>query len=241
MNEPNSPHDPSLTRQASPSEGGHPGLQLWQGKAQNWDKILLALIFILPLVYLLLLPLRPWMLANAPLLQAAINGARTAVVASGAFASTGEFPLWWAILVGFIGRVKFDWALWLAGRRWGDNLIDMMASNPRRKRQVAKLKEMSPWILFLFTFLAATPGVPSGLVYVVAGYSRMRLWMFLTASLSGVLLYTIAYAVLGYQLGSAAIEVLQVIDRYAMWLFLGIAVAIFAWTFFQQSRKQQGR
>ena len=213
-----------------------PSLQLWQGKATVWDKILIMLVFVLPFVYLALLPLRPWMLANAPLWQALINGARTSIVASGAFASTGAFPLWLVIVVGLFGRVKFDWAMWLAGKRWGDNLIALMTGSKRKQKQAEKLTKMPPWLLFLFTFLAATPGVPGPLVYTVAGYSGMRLPLFLAANILGSLVFICLYAWLGYHFGEAVVDVLKVVDKYAIGLMLVIIVGIFVWTYIKQSR-----
>ena len=48
-----------------------------------WTRCCYFLIIGVPLVYLGLMPLRPWMLVNAPVLQEFINGAKTAVVAAG--------------------------------------------------------------------------------------------------------------------------------------------------------------
>ena len=41
------------------------------------------------------------MLVNAPVLQEFINGAKTAIVAAGAYARVGEIPLWLVIVAGF--------------------------------------------------------------------------------------------------------------------------------------------
>lgn len=97
----------------SSDESPWAAIKPWKGKAARLDKVLLFLIIGVPLVYLGLMPLRPWMLVNAPVLQEFINGAKTAVVAAGAYARVGEIPLWLVIVAGFIGMAKLDWAFWL--------------------------------------------------------------------------------------------------------------------------------
>ena len=99
---------------AQPEENPFSKLKPWQGKATRADKALLFVIFGVPLVYLALLPVRPWMLVNAPVLQEFINGAKTAVVAAAAYARIGEIPLWLVVVAGVVGMAKLDWAFWLA-------------------------------------------------------------------------------------------------------------------------------
>lgn len=210
----------------------------WQGKARPLDKVLLFIILGVPLIYLALMPLRPWMLVNAPVLQEFINGAKTSIVAAAAYARVGELPLWLVVFAGFVGMVKLDWAFWLAGRRWGDGVLRLFAQNERQIRRVEQLKRIPSWALFLMTLISRCPGVPGTLVWIVAGWSGMRLWLFLTADLLGALVFTLIWTTLGYQLGEAAVDVLTVIDKYALWLTLAIIVGVFAWAFFKESRKQ---
>src|SRR5699024_4007163 len=98
--------DPAEARRAESghSEPGHTGpeakespwaaLKPWRGKAAGLDKLLLFIIIGVPLVYLALMPLRPWMLVHAPVVQEFINGAKTSIVAAAAYARVGEIPLW---------------------------------------------------------------------------------------------------------------------------------------------------
>ena len=211
----------------------------WQGKATRTDKALLFVIFGVPFVYLALLPFRPWMLVNAPVLQEFINGAKTAVVAAAAYARIGEIPLWVVIVVGVVGMAKLDWAFWLAGRRWGDGILRLFAQDERQLRRIERLKSIPGWALFGMTLLGRCPGVPGTLVYLVAGWSRMRLWLFLTADILGCLIFTTIWTALGYQLGEAAVDILKVVDRYALWLTLAIIVGIFVMSFYRESKKQK--
>lgn len=235
MSEQSASADGSSSRPENPWAAVTP----WQGKAQRLDKALLFIILGVPLIYLALMPFRPWMLVNAPVLQEFINGAKTAIVAAAAYARVGELPLWLVVLAGFIGMAKLDWAFWLAGRRWGDGILRLFAQNERQLTRITRLKRIPGWALFLMTVVARCPGIPGTLVYLVAGWNRMRLPLFLTADLLGCLLFTVVWTVLGYQLGSAAVDVLEVIDRYALWLTFAIIAGIFVVSFWKESRKQR--
>lgn len=234
-----SPDTAASTEPEAPTENPFAALKPWQGKAAGLDKLLLFLIIGIPLIYLALMPLRPWMLVNAPVLQEFINGAKTAVVAAGAYARVGDIPLWLVVVAGFVGMAKFDWAFWLAGRRWGDGVLRLFAQNERQLKRIESLKRIPNWALFLMTVVSRCPGVPGTLVYLVAGWTRMRLSLFLVADLLGCLLFTIIWTTLGYQLGETAVDVLKVVDKYALWLTLAIILGIFVITYIREYRKQK--
>ena len=67
----------------------------------------------------------------------------------------------------------------------------------------------------------------------------MRLSLFLIADLIGCLLFTHIWTFLGYQLGEAAVDVLKVVDKYALWLTLAIVVGIFVLAYVKEYRKQR--
>ncbi|WP_152346921.1 DedA family protein [Brevibacterium sp. CFH 10365] len=224
---------------AEPKENPWAALKPWQGKAAGLDKLLLFIIIGVPLIYLGLMPLRPWMLVNAPVVQEFINGAKTSIVAAAAYARVGEIPLWLVIVAGFVGMAKLDWAFWLAGRRWGDGVLRLFAQNERQLKRINQLKKIPNWALFLMTLISRCPGIPGTLVYIVAGWTRMRLSLFLIADLLGCLIFTLIWTFLGYQLGEAAVDILKIIDKYALWLTLALIVGIFAFSYFKEYRKQK--
>ncbi|GAA1814060.1 MULTISPECIES: DedA family protein [Brevibacterium] len=195
----------------------------------------------MPVIYLALLPLRPWMLVNAPVLQEFINGAKTAIVAAGAYAAVGEIPLWLVIVAGFVGMVKFNWAFWLAGRRWADGVLRLFAQNDRQLARIERLRSIPSWALFLMTMIARCPGVPGTLVYIVAGWTRMRLSLFLIADFLGCLIFTLIWTILGYQLGEAAVSVLSVIDKYSLWVTLALIAGIFVFAVIKENRKAKSQ
>ena len=237
--EPAAGSDAAAGPEAEAKENPWAAIKPWQGKAQGLDKLLLFIIIGVPLIYLGLMPLRPWMLVNAPVVQEFINGAKTSIVAAAAYARVGEIPLWLVIVAGFVGMSKLDWAFWLAGRRWGDGVLRLFAQNERQLKRINQLKKIPNWALFLMTLISRCPGIPGTLVYLVAGWTRMRLSLFLVADLLGCLIFTLIWTFLGYQLGEAAVDILKVIDKYALWLTLALIVGIFAISFFKEYRKQK--
>jgi membrane protein DedA with SNARE-associated domain len=237
------PVETSSTASAQPDseekENPWAAIKPWQGKAKGLDKLLLFVIIGVPLIYLGLMPVRPWMLVHAPVVQEFINGAKTSIVAAAAYARVGEIPLWLVIVAGFIGMAKLDWAFWLAGRRWGDGVLRLFAQNERQLKRINQLKKIPNWALFLMTVISRCPGIPGTLVYIVAGWTRMRLALFLIADLLGCLIFTLIWAFLGYHLGESAVDILKIIDKYAMWLTVAIIVGIFVISFYREYRKQK--
>jgi membrane protein DedA with SNARE-associated domain len=224
----------------SPAPGSWDSIKPWSGKARTVDKVLLFIVLGVPVIYLALMPARPWILTHAPVLQEFINGAKTSIVAGGAYARVGDLPLTLVVLAGFVGMAKLDWAFWLAGRRWGDGVVRLFAQNERQLKQIQRLKKIPNWALFLMTLVSRCPGVPGTLVWIVAGWSRMRLGLFLVADLIGAALFTTIWTVLGYELGDAAVGVLKLIDKYALWLTIAIIVGVFVVSFVRASRTPTG-
>lgn len=226
---------------AAAKENPWAALKPWQGKAAPLDKLLLFVIIGVPIIYLALLPLRPWMLVNAPVLQEFINGAKTAIVAAGAYARVGEIPLWLVIVAGFVGMVKLDWAFWLAGRRWADGVLRLFAQDERQLKRIERLKGIPSWALFLMTVIARCPGIPQTLVFIVAGWTGMRLRTFLIADFIGSLIFTLIWTMLGYQLGQAAVDVLAVIDKYALWITFAFIMGIFVYALVKENRRAKAQ
>lgn len=229
------PADGEPTEERTPPQSWD-DIKPWKGKATGVDKTLLFAIFAVPAFYLIMMPFRPFLIANQPILLEFLTGAKTAIVGAAAFARIGEFPLWLVIVAGFVGMAKFDWLFWLAGRRWGDGILNIFTSTERQRRQVEKFRRMPTWLLFLLTVISRLPGIPGTLVWLVAGWSGMRLWLFLVADFLACLILTVGVALLGYSLGQAAVDVIQTIDRYALWISLGLVVVIAVWSAMRANR-----
>jgi membrane-associated protein len=172
------------------------------------------------------LPVRPFLLASHPTLLSAVTGSLSAIGAGAAFARVGDGALWLVVAAGVFGMVKFDWLFWLAGRRWGAKIIELWAPGDVAQRFVAKLRSWPSWAMPLVVVAAALPGIPAPAVFAVAGLGGMRLVTFLLYDAIGAALVAGLVAGLGYGAGQHAVDVVLAIDRYALWITLGLVVVV---------------
>jgi membrane protein DedA with SNARE-associated domain len=100
----------------------------------------------------------------------------------------------------------------------------MFTTSDRAQRWAGRAAEMNPWLLRAAVVLAVLPGVPTAVVYAMAGWARMRLALFLLLDLAGALLMTGLVAGLGYGIGQRAVDLVLVVDRYASAVSLTIIV-----------------
>ncbi len=187
----------------------------WQGPATRVDVALMGAILAVVALGLVLRPLKPFLLASHPVALEFLTGDLTVIGAAAAFARIGEAPLWLVVVAGAVGMVKFDWLTWWIGRRWGGGIINMFTTSEPAQRFAARATELNPWILGAAVVLAVLPGVPTAVVYAMAGWARMRLATFLLLDLAGALLMTGLVAGLGYGLGQRAVDVVLLVDEYA--------------------------
>src|SRR5918992_6248899 len=103
----------------------------------------------------------------------------------------------------------------------------MFTTSERAQRFAGRAAELNPWIVRAAVVLAVFPGVPTAVVYAMAGWAGMRLTTFLLLDLVGALLMTGLVAGLGYGLGRQAVDVVLTVDRYASLVSLTmVAVAV---------------
>ena len=219
--------DPGRVSDQPREVGGWRRFVPWQGPATRADWVLMGTILGVVALGLVLRPLKPFLLAEHPAALAFLTGDLTAIGAAAAFARIGELPLSLVIVAGAAGMVKFDWLVWWAGRQWGGGIIRMFTTSQRAQRFAGRAGELNPWILRAAVVLAVMPGVPTAVVYAMAGWARMRLAAFLLLDLAGALLMTGLVAGLGYGVGQRAVDVVLLVDKYASVVSLTlIAVAM---------------
>jgi len=208
----------------------------WEGKATRGDKALVATVFGVIGLMMLTIPFRPFLLASHPVLLELVTGSLSAIGAGAAFARIGETSLWWVVLAGVFGTVKLDWLFWLAGRRWGARVLTLFAPGPWAARFVERLRTAKPWLVCLAVMAGALPGVPAVAVYCLAGLSRMRLVTFLVFDALGALVMVGLVAGLGYGLGQHAVDLVLLVDKYALWVSLAAIVALTLVSSFRSSK-----
>jgi membrane-associated protein len=198
----------------------------WDHPMSRGDKVLVFSTLAVLVLVLGTMPFRAFLTADYPVALAAVTGSLSAIGAGAAFARIGEGDLWLVIAAGVFGMVKFDWLFWLAGRRWGEKIIAMWAPGEFAQRFVAKVRSWPRWAMPLVVAASALPGIPAPAVFAVAGLSGMRLVPFLLADAVGALAMTGLVAGLGYGVGQYAVDVVLLVDKYALWITLGLIVLV---------------
>jgi membrane protein DedA with SNARE-associated domain len=198
----------------------------WEHPMSRGDKVLVFSTLGVVLVMMASLPVRPFLLASHPIALSAVTGSLSAIGAGAAFARIGEGELWLVIVAGVFGMIKFDWLFWLAGRRWGAKIVEMFAPGDFAKRFVSSIRSWPAWATPLAVVAAALPGVPAPAVFAVAGLAGMRLVPFLIVDAIGAAAITGLVAGLGYGIGQHAVDVVLMIDEYALWITLALVVLV---------------
>jgi membrane-associated protein len=198
----------------------------WEHPMARGDKFLVFATLGVIVLMAASLPVRPFLLASHPTLLSAVTGSLSAIGAGAAFARVGDGALWLVIAAGVFGMIKFDWLFWLAGRRWGGKIIELWAPGDVAKRFVATIRSWPSWAMPLVVIAAALPGVPAPAVYAVAGLGGMRLVAFLVYDAIGAALIAGLVAGLGYGVGQHAVDVVLLIDQYALWITLALIAVV---------------
>ena len=178
---------------------------------------------------LVLRPLQPFLIASHPVLLAFLSGDLIAIGAGAAFARIGEVPLWLVVAAGALGMIKFDWLAWWAGRQWGAGFIGLLTASPRVQRWARRGRDADRRVIRAAVVLAVLPGVPTAVVFALAGWAGLRLATFLLLDAVGALAMTGLVAGLGDGLGQHAVDVVLLVDRYASAVsltLLGAALAL---------------
>ncbi|WP_326948651.1 VTT domain-containing protein [Amycolatopsis sp. NBC_01307] len=190
------------------------------------DKVLIGVLIAAIVLSLGSLPLRPFLLGSHPIATAAVTGSSSAIGAGAAFARLGQADLWVVIVAGIIGKIKFDWLYWWAGRRWGQKGLQFFVPTEQARRLAPRLRSWPAWGKFGLVVASSVPGVPAIFTFLLAGLTGMSLPAFLLADVLGAGLMTGLVAGLGYSLGQQAVDVVLLIDRYALWITLAFAALI---------------
>lgn len=217
----------------------------WRKEPGRADLACLAWFGVIGVFSLILLPTRAWLIASAPDVLAMISGSRSAVAASGALASVGEMGHWPVVLVvASLLSLKFDWVYWWAGKLWGRGMIEVWAGQSKRAaRNYARAEKWAERLGPLGFLLAYMP-IPLPLmqvVFVLSGASGMSLKRFLIYDYVASTLWLIGYFVLGWQLGDAAVAVLEAYARIAGYVAIGLIIFIVVTTYLNQRRKAAAR
>jgi membrane-associated protein len=216
----------------------------WEHPMSRGDKVLVFSTLGVVLLMAASMPVRPFLLAEHPVALSAATGSLSAIGAGAAFARIGEGELWLVVVAGVFGMIKFDWLFWLAGQRWGVKVIELWAAGDFAKRFVSRIRSWPAWAMPLVVMVAALPGIPAAAVFAVAGLAGMRLVPFLISDAIGAALVTGLVAGLGFGVGQHAVDVVLMIDEYALWVTVALVVLVSAragYRGYQEDRAKKAR
>jgi membrane protein DedA with SNARE-associated domain len=126
---------------------------------------------------------------------------------------------------------------WWAGARWGRGALAFFIGNhPKAAQRTERIERLTHrWGAVLVVLAYFTP-LPVALIYAAAGWSRMRLWVFLLLDLIGVLLWIGFMVTIGYAIGQSAVDVAHTVSRYGLYLMIALIVAVVARQYWAASR-----
>jgi membrane protein DedA with SNARE-associated domain len=203
----------------------------WRHKPTRADLVCYAGIAIIGIWALVMLPLRPLLLANPPV-SAVINGGRTSVVATGAWIEVNGGPIivyWLAVTLSI---VKFDWVYWWAGRLWGPAILETFTGtskmSKRRAEIVLKFTHRYETLAVIATYLPLP--LPMALIYAAVGASGMRLRKFLIIDIITAAVSQAAWLWLGWSIGEPAVRIVKIYADYSLYVTIGVlAVMLITW------------
>ncbi|MCC6497844.1 MAG: VTT domain-containing protein [Propionibacteriaceae bacterium] len=213
----------------------------WKHKPSRADIICFSWLGAVAIYSLVMMPLRPALLASAPHLLASL-GSWTGTILIGAKAALGDpwWPLVW--LLGTFGLIKFDWIYWWAGRLWGRHLIEAWSGRSDRARRINErverfTRKYETWAIAV-TFLPIP--LPRGVIFAVLGEAGTSLRKFLTVSIASSFISTGAYLWIGYSIGAPAVATMDAYGRYLWYVSLAILVVMVANYWWKQRKQAAG-
>ncbi|GAB3701658.1 DedA family protein [Mariniluteicoccus flavus] len=209
----------------------------WEGKATRTDRALVICMGVAFALSLAMIPIKPFLLGRNPVLLEFITGNTSAIGAGAAFARIGQAPLWLVIVAGVIGSIKFDWLFWWMGRRWGGRIVRLFIPNPKMQERVDRAEHLPKWVGAVAVLIGVLPGVPTAAAYAFAGWQKLRLPAFLALNILSTTLWVGLIAGLGYAAGQRAVDIVMMVDKYALWVSLALIFGMAFWG----ARRQKAR
>ncbi|ALC06236.1 hypothetical protein CDES_09220 [Corynebacterium deserti GIMN1.010] len=215
-----------------PTKQQEPDLPKFLSNPDKVDIVLFVMLIAMGIYSLCMIPLRAWLLTQ-PLPYTFIVGGYTSAVVGGANASVGN-GVWWVYwLCTLVGALKFMPVYWLMGKRWGMEFIDMSLQYMPRAHKIFKKAvdsestKLYAWVVGLIPFGYLPGPVPGTILNAVAGLIKIRFWVVMAINALSVLAVNGLFVWLGYTFGEQVLDIVNVINRYLLWITLGLLALMF--------------
>jgi membrane-associated protein len=201
----------------------------WTGKPRRVDILCWAAITLSGVYYWAILPFRASLVGTHPVVLEVLNGATEAIVAGGSFARIGHGSIVVVLLAAIPGLMKFDLIYWWAGRLWGEKIILLLSGNHKRgPKYMARVQRWGRKFMWPAMLVCQFVPIPTAIVYVIAGWSGMRLTTFLILDAIGTLAWAGTLAGLGWEMGHRGVDIAEDISHYGLWISLGLVAVVVA-------------
>ncbi|RCK68243.1 hypothetical protein DT076_16465 [Desertihabitans brevis] len=212
----------------------------WKGKPGRWDLVCWFGIVVMGIYSLVMLPLRAYLVVANPVLQAALTGSRSALVVLGVV----DHPLWvLGLVLGILSLLKFDWIFFLAGRLWGQGLIDLLLEGrgKRARRNAERAEALARRYGVLALVIAFLPlPLPRTIIVAAVGIAGMSWRTYWIVSILCSIVLQCGWVTLGFALGEPARVVVEAYADISLWIALGLIGVVFV-TAIVRSRRKQGQ
>ncbi|WJY99582.1 hypothetical protein CHAN_04800 [Corynebacterium hansenii] len=208
-----------------------PELPSFMKDPEPMDKVLLGLLMAMGVYSMAMLALRAWMLTH-PLAYSFLIGGYTSATVSGANVSVGNGQWWMYLGASLVGALKFVPVYWLMGKRWGMEFIEMsLQYMPRAHRFFRKAIKQEASRTRAITLgllpLGYAPGpVPGTVLNAVAGLLKVGFGLVMALNIASVLALNGLFMWLGYTFGDPVLEVVNLVNRYMLWVTLGLLAIV---------------
>ena len=204
----------------------------WEGKPRRVDIACWAALSLSGLYYLAILPWRASLVGTHPVISELLNGSTEAIVSAAAFARVGHGSIVIVLLASIPGLMKFDLIYWLAGRLWGEKILELFVGRSKRQRRrnerfVRWVNRRGRWVTW--PAVIAAPFLPmSPVIYAIAGWTRMSWVTFLILDAIGTLSWAGMLSGLGWALGQHAVSVAQTVSKYGLYVSIALVILLVA-------------
>lgn len=195
----------------------------WEGKARTADKLIIAFYVFMMIYGFAMKAVVPMLLAKNPVFLGLLSSSTPVLGAAGAFAKVNDTSLILPIVLASIGSVKFMWLLWWAGRRWGSGIIEMMTPSVKLQKIFIGFKDKKA-IGYILMLLLWVPFLPLALVAILAGWQKMNLVVFMVIAAISRSVWIAFVVLMGYELGQTGVDIVMIIDKYSLWISIGLVV-----------------
>lgn len=227
MHEPNNKKDQSLQEILEKE-----GLPSFITNPQKEDIILWLCLLGITIFSFSLIPFRVWFLNN-PEWYALIIGGYTSSTLIGAYSVTGQSHGIF-ILLTLIGALKFIPVYFYIGKRWGKEFIDYsLQYTPKTQKWINSLLNKKTQKVKIYSSLI-TPltympfiRISYAIITPVQAMVNMTLPLILLINAISVLIVNYTMYAIGYINGKEVLQIIEVINKYAGWITIGLIVFVF--------------